>query len=266
MRYMIIFTVAALTISLLTSLSVFSASALVPRTEFDDNHYTYRFLGSTMVCGDNTCSATQFSKFNTDMLGAQNKIQTTGDTDRLKSTMCGYTDVVNSSGGFINRTYLSPNCDWVWHPDLPLGTIKAWDVLLIKSTAKYIFQYDDQVFAKKNVSPGDTKLMLYTKLTHVADLVNASNYTAAAVEMAQLNKVLLNDPNVDPDALITDPEVRQNLAPVLSDISSKINSMIPLTTQVVPEYGQLAALVLAISIGSIMIISMKSRLRLDFKN
>src|SRR3989441_7255802 len=40
-----------------------AANALIPRMDFNDNHYTYRSLGGPKVCGDHLCKSGQWDKW-----------------------------------------------------------------------------------------------------------------------------------------------------------------------------------------------------------
>ncbi len=40
-----------------------TASALTPRMDFDDNHYTARFHGGLGICGDHICKPGEYSNW-----------------------------------------------------------------------------------------------------------------------------------------------------------------------------------------------------------
>lgn len=47
------------------------ASALTPRMDFSDNHYTARFFGGLGICGDHICKTGEYSSWHKAMNAAQ---------------------------------------------------------------------------------------------------------------------------------------------------------------------------------------------------
>src|SRR5207245_9758064 len=69
-----------------------AANALIPRMDFNDNHYTYRSLGGPKVCGDHLCKSGQWdkwiSKLMHDQIKKSNTLEPTSKTQKssIKNT------------------------------------------------------------------------------------------------------------------------------------------------------------------------------------
>lgn len=74
-----------------------SASALIARDNFDDNHYTYISLGGVKVCGDHLCKPGEWNQWITKLMNHQ-----------LKSIKTGLVYNTPSTGTVKNASYESP--------------------------------------------------------------------------------------------------------------------------------------------------------------
>ncbi|OLC93764.1 MAG: hypothetical protein E6K87_02810 [Thaumarchaeota archaeon] len=66
----LLFTIAVLTASFAV-VAIPPASALTPRMDFNDNHYTARFHGGLGICGDHICKPGEYSSWQKAMSAAQ---------------------------------------------------------------------------------------------------------------------------------------------------------------------------------------------------
>ena len=66
----ILFTTAAL-VALFAVMATPTVSALTPRMDFDDNHYTARFHGGLGICGDHICKPGEYNSWKKAMNNAQ---------------------------------------------------------------------------------------------------------------------------------------------------------------------------------------------------
>ena len=86
-----------------------AANALIPRMDFNDNHYTYRSLGGPKVCGDHLCKSGQWdkwiSKLMHDQIKKSNTLEPTSKTSKssIKNTSYHAESVPIAADSSISR-------------------------------------------------------------------------------------------------------------------------------------------------------------------
>ncbi len=81
------------------------ATALTQRTNFDDNHYTFIYLGGPKVCGDHLCAPGEWDKWIENMYASQLKNHVSSNTTPSSSQG---PSTSKPSAGSMNSTSTAP--------------------------------------------------------------------------------------------------------------------------------------------------------------
>ncbi len=105
-KLMIAVIATAIFVTTITVASFPVATALTQRTNFDDNHYTFIYLGGPKVCGDHLCAPGEWDKWIENMYASQLKNHVSSNT--TPSSSQGPSTSTPTNTGSMNQTSTTP--------------------------------------------------------------------------------------------------------------------------------------------------------------